>query len=62
MTLTPKIPPDFWQLILKIFAWAARIPIACFIIFTAGCISYLGFFLAYRATVWFFVRYLRDPW
>jgi len=55
-------PNDIWQLILTVFAWAWRIPVACFVVFTAGCAAFLGLFFVYRATVWIFLIVLKNPW
>jgi hypothetical protein len=52
----------WWQLILKMFALATKIPVAILFMFTAGCLAFLGFFLAYRFTAFIFSRCLSHPW
>ena len=53
---------DLWTLILRIAKWAARIPLAVLVIFAAGCVSYLGFYFVFRATVWLWENFLKNPW
>ena len=53
---------DWWQIILRVFAWAARIPVACVIVFTAGCLAFLAFLFVFRLTAWIFRSVLAHPW
>lgn len=53
---------DLWALVLRIAQWAARIPLAALVIFTAGCVSYLGFYFMLRVTQWLWRNYLQYPW
>jgi hypothetical protein len=57
-----RIPQDLWQVVLRVLAWATRIPIALLIIFISGCFAYLGFFFFYRLTAWLYSSYLAHPW
>ena len=47
----PQMPPDLWQLILRILAWAVRIPLSVLAIFAAACLALIGFLIVYRITV-----------
>ena len=62
MPISQQTPQDSWQLILRVFSWAARIPLACLIIFTAGSVAVLGFFFVFRASMWIFENLLKNPW
>lgn len=53
---------DLWGLVLRVAQWAAKIPLAVLVIFAAGCLGYLGFFFVFRATVWLFENFLKNPW
>jgi hypothetical protein len=53
---------DLWASILKIAQWAARIPLAALVIFTAGCVSFLGYFFMLRCTQWAWTHWLKNPW
>ena len=53
---------DLWALILKIAQWAARIPLAALVIFTTGCVGFLGFYLVLRITQWLWINWLQNPW
>lgn len=53
---------DLWTLILRILQWCARIPLAALVIFTAACLSFLGFYFVLRATQWLWVKWLQFPW
>mgnify|MGYP001112632344 CR=1 FL=1 len=55
-------PIDLWALILKIAQWAARIPLAALVIFSAGCVSFLGFYTVLRATQYIWSHWLKNPW
>jgi hypothetical protein len=57
-----QIPQNWWQLTLTTFAWAWRIPLAAFIVFTCGCVGVLGFMFIFRATAWIFKTLLAHPW
>lgn len=57
-----QTPTDIWQIMLRVFAWAARIPVACMVVFSAGCLSFLLFVLIYRITVWIYFTLLQSPW
>jgi len=57
----PQAPQDLWQTILNVFAWAWRIPVACFVVFTCGCIGFLGFVFVYRLTSFIYRTYLSVP-
>ena len=58
----PQLPQNLWQTILNIFAWAWRIPLACFVIFTCASSAFLGFFMIFRATAWIYQSCLANPW
>lgn len=53
---------DLWAIILRILQWCARIPLASLIIFTAGCLAFLGFYFVLRVTQWIWVNWLQQPW
>jgi len=55
-------PIDFRALILKIAQWCARIPLAALVIFTAGCVGFLGVYFMFRLTEWLWEHYLKNPW
>jgi hypothetical protein len=57
----PQVPQDLWQTVLNVFAWAWRIPVACFVVFTCGCIGFLGFVFVYRVTSFIYRTYLAAP-
>lgn len=60
---SPQPPPsDFLQLVLKVFNWSTKIPIALLIAFAASCLAYLGFIFVFRVTVWVYEKYLQLPW
>ena len=53
---------DVWGLVLKIAKWAARIPLAALVIFSAGCLAFLGFYTVLRSTQWVWFKWLQHPW
>ena len=53
---------DLWAMVLRIAKWAAQVPLAILVIFTAGCFCYLGFYFVWRVTMWVFENYLKYPW
>jgi hypothetical protein len=53
---------DLWALILRIAKWAARIPLAALVIFTAGCTAFLGFYFVLRVTQYAWTHWLKTPW
>jgi len=53
---------DLWTLILQISKWAARIPLAALVIFSAGCLAFLGFYFVLRVTQWAWFNWLQKPW
>jgi hypothetical protein len=46
-----QVPTDLWQVVLRILLWAVRIPLCLLAVFTAACISLIGFLIVYRVTV-----------
>jgi hypothetical protein len=58
----PQGPQDLWQTVLNAFAWAWRIPVACFVVFTCACLAYLGFFFIARLTSFIYRICLAEPW
>jgi hypothetical protein len=58
----PQVPQDWWQTVLDVFAWAWRIPVACFVVFTCGCLGFLGFFFDLRLTSYIYRICLAKPW
>ncbi len=55
-------PQDIWSKVMIALQFGARIPIAILIISTVAMIAFLGFFCAYRGTVFVWVRWLSHPW
>jgi hypothetical protein len=58
---TPQVPQNCWHATLQAFAWAWRIPLAFFIVFTCGCVGFLAVVFCARLTVWLYDTYLAHP-
>ena len=58
----PSSQQDWWARILGGLRFGARIPAAVLIITAVGMLSFVAFFVLFRATGWLWSHFLRAPW
>jgi hypothetical protein len=62
MTTNQRPSKDLLELILRVCAWVARIPIIVMILFAILCAAFTGIMFVLRLTSWVFTHGLSDPW
>jgi hypothetical protein len=58
---TPQ-PQNRWEAALVAFWWALKVELACLVLFTAGCLAFLGLVFVLRLTAWVFSHGLAYWW
>jgi hypothetical protein len=57
-----QTPTNWWQIGLDILRIIARLPLAIVVIFGAGCLGWLTFWMIWRITEYLYCNFLNHTW
>ncbi len=51
-----------WRVALEVLKYAARIPVALFLIFATGCLAWVLVWFVFRLTQYIYMKFLYEAW